>query len=115
MPISSEKAHRGLIFIANSFGLAILTPRAHPCAARRANLPCRMTGDAGDDTIRAVGDTKEDFINCGEDADGQDVDTAYINSQDAVDEQNPPFVTTVGLSCEALFVDGIRVPQVNTP
>jgi Ca2+-binding RTX toxin-like protein len=76
----------------------------------------RMTGDAGDDTIRAVNDTKQDFINCGEDADGQDVDTAYVNGQDVVDSQQASLITTtVGVSCEVLFVDGIRIPQVNIP
>jgi Ca2+-binding RTX toxin-like protein len=76
----------------------------------------RMTGDTGDDTIRAVGDTKQDFINCGEDADGQDVDTAYVNGQDTVDSQQASLITTtVGLSCEVLFVEGLRIPQVPVP
>jgi hypothetical protein len=74
-----------------------------------------MTGDTGDDTIRAVGDTRQDFINCGEDADGQDVDTAYFNGQDLVDSQQASLImTTTGLSCEVLFVDGIRIPTLPT-
>ena len=75
-----------------------------------------MLGDGGDDTIRAVGDTKQDFVNCGEDADGTDSDTAYVNGQDVVDSQRARLITTTtGLSCEILFVDGIRIPSVNTP
>lgn len=76
----------------------------------------RLTGDTGDDTLRTVGDTKQDFVNCGEDPDGRDVDTAYVNGQDTVDSQNASLITTTtGLSCEILFVDGLRIPQVNTP
>ncbi len=76
----------------------------------------RMSGGTGDDTLRAVNDTRQDFVNCGEDAGGGDVDTAYVNGQDTVDSQQASLITTTtGLSCEILFVDGIRIPQVNTP
>lgn len=71
----------------------------------------RMLG--GDDTLSAVGDTKQDFVNCGEDSDGQDVDTAYVNGQDTVDSQQASLITTTtGLSCEVLFVEGIRIPTL---
>jgi hypothetical protein len=33
-------------------------------------------GTTGDDTIRMVGDTDPDFVNCGEDPSGTDIDTA---------------------------------------
>ena len=72
-----------------------------------------VTGDAGDDTIRTVGDISSDKVNCGEDADGQDVDTAFVGSNDLVDgQQASTIVTTTLLSCELLFVDGVQVPQV---
>ena len=72
-----------------------------------------VTGDAGDDTIRTVGDTSSDKVNCGEDADGQDVDTANVGSNDLMDgQQASTIVTTTGLSCELLFVDGIQIPQI---
>ena len=73
----------------------------------------RLLGDTGDDTLNTVGDTKQDFVNCGEDADGMDVDTANVNGQDTVDTQQASLITTTtGLSCEVLFVDGIRIPQL---
>ncbi len=75
----------------------------------------RLTGDQGDDTITAAGDTRQDFVNCGEDPDGTDIDTAFVNGQDTVDTQQASLITTTTvLSCERLFVDGVRIPQVDT-
>lgn len=64
------------------------------------------------DTLFAEGDAKADSINCGDDASGDDVDTAHVNGQDTVDSQDASLITTTtGLSCEMLFVDGVAIPQ----
>ena len=35
--------------------------------------------DGGNDAINMVGDTEQDFVNCGEDRDGRDKDTVYYD------------------------------------
>ncbi len=45
----------------------------------------RAYGDAGDDFIKMVGDAQQDFVNCGEDADGADVDRAEVSGNDLID------------------------------
>lgn len=70
-------------------------------------------GDAGDDLIKMVGDTDQDFVNCGEDADGTDVDRAEVSGNDLVDGTAAgALTTTLGLSCEVVVVDGVPVPQL---
>ena len=70
-------------------------------------------GDAGDDFIKMVGDTDQDFVNCGEDADGMDVDRAEVSGNDLVDGTAAgALTTTLGLSCEVVVVDGVPVPQL---
>ncbi len=67
-------------------------------------------GDAGDDFIKMVGDTDQDFVNCGEDADGTDVDRAEVSGNDLVDGTSAgALTTTAGLSCEVVVVDGVPV------
>ena len=49
----------------------------------------------------------------GRDADGRDIDTAHVGGNDMVDGQQASLlVTTTVLSCEIVFVDGVRVPRV---
>ena len=73
----------------------------------------RGYGDAGDDFIKMVGDAQQDFVNCGEDADGTDVDRAEVSGNDLVDGTLAgALTTTLGLSCEVLVVDGVPVPQL---
>lgn len=70
-------------------------------------------GDTGNDTIRMVRDPQSDFVNCGDDASGTDIDTAYVSGNDAVDGVTAGgLTTTTGLSCERLFVDGVQIPQI---
>ncbi len=70
-------------------------------------------GGTGDDFIKMVGDTDQDFVNCGEDADGADVDRAEVSGNDLVDGTTAgALTTTLGLSCEVVVVDGVPVPQL---
>lgn len=73
----------------------------------------RSYGQGGSDTIRTVGDAQRDYISCGEDADGQDIDTADVSGNDVVDGTLAGALTTTTVtSCEVIFVDGIRIPQL---
>lgn len=65
-------------------------------------------GASGDDRIIMVGDGERDYVNC-----GPGLDRASIASNDLVDGRRAStVVTTTGLSCEILFVDGVRIPQL---
>ena len=70
-------------------------------------------GDSGNDVIRMTGDTQQDFVNCGEDSSGADIDTAYVSGNDLVDGTRAGAITvTTGFSCERIFMDGVALPQV---
>jgi Ca2+-binding RTX toxin-like protein len=65
-------------------------------------------GGPEDDLINMVGDDERDYVNC-----GSGFDRAHLTSNDFVDSQRAStVVTTTGLSCEVLFVDGTRIPQL---
>lgn len=70
-------------------------------------------GGPGNDTIRMFGDNAQDFVNCGEDSDGTDADTAYVSGNDVVDGTRAGLLTTtLATNCERIFVDGVAIPQL---
>lgn len=70
-------------------------------------------GNPGNDTVRMTGDTQQDFVNCGEDASGADLDTAYVSGNDLVDGTRAGALTTTALlSCERVIVEGVPVPTL---
>lgn len=73
-------------------------------------------GNTGSDTILVEGDSGEDFVNCGEDANGADRDVARVDENDAVDNtQASTLVSSQGPSCEEVFVGGTKLPEAPTP
>jgi Ca2+-binding RTX toxin-like protein len=70
-------------------------------------------GMTGNDDIRMSGDTHQDFVNCGEDPGGTDVDTARVSGNDLINGTLAGgLTTTTGLSCERVIVDGVAIPQL---
>lgn len=67
----------------------------------------RARGTDGNDTIRVNGDaSNRDFVNC-----GADTDTAYVDSNDVVDDTlAETIVVNTATTCERLFVNGILIP-----
>lgn len=67
----------------------------------------RLFGQGGNDVLRSVGDEERDFVNC-----GSGEDTAFVSANDVVDGAVAGvIVSTLGLTCETLFVDGRRIPS----
>jgi len=67
----------------------------------------------GNDDIRMASDPQQDFVNCGEDASGTDVDTARVSGNDLLEGTLAgSLTTTTGLSCERIIVDGVATPRI---
>jgi len=67
----------------------------------------RTRGEDGNDSLRVAGDTSNrDYVNCGAGS-----DTAFVDSNDVVDEAvAQTLVVNTATSCERLFVNGILIP-----
>lgn len=79
-------------------------------------IPCHGAdeayGEKGNDEIRMVNDPQRDFVNCGENVGGKDVDTARVAWNDLIDGRLAGNLTTTeGLTCERVFVDGEELPH----
>jgi len=70
-------------------------------------------GASGNDSIFALNDTQRDFVNCGP----GNSDRASVQANDYVDDQQASQITvsTLGLSCENIVVNGIVIIKDPTP